>query len=558
MDTAYNLITNIRVCLPSAAEMVYGNINLVYYSHLPALFISVILTIFVIKNSQELSAKALVALSSTYALWALANLVAWVSSSSLWIMFAWSILGILDIAFYALTLYFVYTFVDRKSPPNYLKYILGILILPVIILTPTVSNLASFDLRYCTAIDQSFNGYLFFPKLVIVLWILGFLINRFLLAPRRERGHIALLGLGVGAFLLSLFVTGYVADTFERFDIEIYGLFGMAIFMGFLAYLIVRFKAFRIKLVAAQALVVALVVVVGSEFFFIRNPMNYILVSISFLFTLIFGYFLIRSVKKEVETREYIQKLAGELSVSRDEILIANEKLKELDKQKTEFVSIASHQLRAPLTAIKGYSSMLLEGSFGKLGKKSIEAVERIEESSERLINVIEDFLNITRIELGKMKYEMNNFDLKKLLADLTAEVKPSFDKKKISLEVQLDSGDFNFFGDTGKIRQVFSNLIDNAIKYTPKGKVTISLTKSGQTIKFTIQDTGVGFSTSTKANMFEKFIRADNAGKTNISGTGLGLYVAKQIVEAHKGKIDAQSAGPGKGSTFTVELPTK
>ena len=123
-------------------------------------------------------------------------------------------------------------------------------------------------------------------------------------------------------------------------------------------------------------------------------------------------------------------------------------------------------------------------------------------------------------------------------------------------LAKDFGAGHYLYHGDPGKLRQVFLNLIDNSVKYTNKGGVKISLTKEGKVIKLLIKDTGVGLSEEGKKHLFEKFIRADDSGQTNITGTGLGLYVAKQIVEAHKGKIWAESAGPGKGSTFVLELP--
>ncbi len=558
MDSAYNLVTNIRICIPSATEFVYGNLNLVYYSHLPAMIIGLLLALFVYRNSKELPAKALVALSLMYSLWIVANLASWISSSSLIIMFAWSILAIFDVSFYALTLYFVYVFLRGEEAPAYVKIVTSLLLLPIIVLTPTTFNLNGFDTRYCTALDNSFGGYLFIPKLIIVSWLIIFLVYKFWIVARRERRRILLLGFGSVAFLFSLFATGYIADTFERFDIEIYGLFGMAVFMAFLAYLIVQFKAFNIKLAAAQVLVIGLIIIIASELFFIRNPINIALVLISLLLALIFGWALVQSIKREIKSREHIEKLAGELAVSRDEILVANDKLKVLDRQKTEFVSIASHQLRAPLTAIKGYSSMLLEGSFGALTDKTKEAVERIQESSERLVNTIEDFLNITRIELGKMKYELVDFDLKKLLDEVTEELNSSIEAKGLVLKKEVASGHYLYHGDSGKIRQVLINLIDNAVKYTSAGSIKVSLTKVDTAYRVTVADTGVGLTPEAKQHLFEKFTRAGDGTGTNITGTGLGLYVAKQIVEAHGGKIWADSTGPNRGSTFGVELPLK
>jgi len=262
---------------------------------------------------------------------------------------------------------------------------------------------------------------------------------------------------------------------------------------------------------------------------------------------------LIKSILKEVSQREKIEKLAEDLGR-------ANERLKELDKQKTEFVSIASHQLRSPLTAIKGYSSMILEGSFGAINPKAKEAIDRIFQSSQKLVSVIEDFLNITRIELGRMKYEMGDFDFGKLAKQVTEEQRPNIEKQGLKLEFMDDGEDHNIYADSGKINQVLNNIIDNAAKYTKQGSIKVrvenlSMADGSEMTRFTAEDTGVGIEKDMLSKLFQKFVRAYDAGKANVIGTGLGLYVAKQIVDGLGGRIWAESEGKGKGSRFIIEM---
>ncbi len=238
------------------------------------------------------------------------------------------------------------------------------------------------------------------------------------------------------------------------------------------------------------------------------------------------------------------------------QLTVANDKLKELDKKKTEFVSIASHQLRSPLTAIKGYSSLLLEGSFGELNDKAREAVDRVFQSSQKLVLVIEDFLNISRIELGTMRYEWSDFDLRETVEAIVKDMRPMVEKNQLAFSFDYDTNlKYLVHADAGKISQVVSNLIDNATKYTKTGSIRVRLEKKVDRVRLVVEDTGVGIAQDTMPLLFAKFSRASDAGKTNIAGTGLGLYVAKEIVAAHKGKIWAESDGPGQGSRFIVEL---
>lgn len=252
-----------------------------------------------------------------------------------------------------------------------------------------------------------------------------------------------------------------------------------------------------------------------------------------------------------------VVSLAMDKSITYEELRVLNEKLKSVDKLKTEFLSLAAHQLRSPLTAIRGYTSMLLDGSFGKVDDKQKEAIDRVFQSSTHLTKVVEDLLNVSKIEAGGMKYEMALFDLEKPVHDLTTDLSVTAQNKGLALTFTNDSkGPYMITGDMEKLRQVVLNIIDNAIKYTEKGSINVLLARdeARKMIKIAVTDTGMGISAEEKEKLFQKFSRGEG-GKTNTSGSGLGLYLAKQIAEAHGGDVAIDSPGVGKGSTFTIEL---
>ncbi len=240
------------------------------------------------------------------------------------------------------------------------------------------------------------------------------------------------------------------------------------------------------------------------------------------------------------------------------ELGTANEKLKGLDKLKTEFLSLAAHQLRSPLTAIKGYTSMLLEGSYGVIDKGPRDIVDRVYQSSIHLAMVIEDLLNVSKIEQGGMQYIMTPFDIRKTTQEIANDLSITAQKKGLTFTFTANTEkQCVVFGDMEKIRQVILNLIDNSIKYTPTGSVAVNvdLHENGEKkVTVSIKDTGIGVSEEYKKSVFEKFERGEG-GKLNTTGSGLGLYLAKQIVEAHKGKIWLESEGKGKGATFFIEF---
>ena len=327
-------------------------------------------------------------------------------------------------------------------------------------------------------------------------------------------------------------------------------------------YAVSRHNLFNVKVLTTAILTVALAVVTFSEVLLSQGISAIIFRSIEFFLVLFLGSLIIRSVIKEIEAREEIRKLADELAATNVQLEVSNERLRILDQRKSEFVSIASHQLRTPVTAMKGYSSLLLEDAYGAVPEKMKDPIDKIFRSSERLALMITDFLNVSKIEQGSMTYTFVPLDLKKMMVDLVQDFHIAAGEKKLDVETDIPDGEkFNVVADEGKIRQIISNLLDNAIKYTPEGSVRVSLKKEpthGEDgmILLQIKDTGIGLSQDDIHHLFGKFTRGAEGSKVNTSGSGLGLYVAKKMMEEHKGNIWVDSEGKGKGSVFCIELP--
>ncbi len=317
-----------------------------------------------------------------------------------------------------------------------------------------------------------------------------------------------------------------------------------------IGYAIVRYQLFETKLITTEFLTFFLWALILLRVIYSTNTQDRVINGLLFLATVLIGLYLIRNVVNEIFQREKIESLAKDLEKS-------NERLQELDQQKSEFVSLASHQLRGPLTAIKGYASMLLDDDFGEVKDGVRDAVDKIYKSTQDLVVVVGDYLDVSRIEQGRMQYDFTDFDMRDLVATIITELRPNIERAKLTMEFDFDTtGDFPVHADQGKIKQVISNIIDNAIKYCPKGGIHIWLShKEGKKVLVTITDTGVGIHPDVLPRLFEKFTRAPDASKTNIMGTGLGLYVARKMIEAHNGKIWAESPGVGKGSSFFIEL---
>lgn len=236
----------------------------------------------------------------------------------------------------------------------------------------------------------------------------------------------------------------------------------------------------------------------------------------------------------------------------------ANEKLKELDQLKDDFVSIASHELRTPMTAIRSYSWMALNKSDVPLSEKLKKYLARTLTSTERLINLVNDMLNISRIESGRIEIMPQSFDIGVLIGDVIAEVDAKAKEKNLSIHI-LHTEVPKVFADPDKIHQILLNLIGNSLKFTPNGgEITISLFSDGKSVEVSIKDSGMGIALEDMSRLFKKFGRLDNSyvAAATSGGTGLGLYICKSLIELMKGKIWAKSDGAGKGATFIFSLP--
>jgi len=237
----------------------------------------------------------------------------------------------------------------------------------------------------------------------------------------------------------------------------------------------------------------------------------------------------------------------------------ANENLKELLEIKNEFLHITSHQLRTPLTAIRGMLSMWYEGDFDNLSEvERRDILKRIYMSTERLNNITNDMLDALEIEGGLLKFQFVYMPVTDIIKETIDTLKSNYDEKGLYINFSAEENMPEVKVEPNYIRQVFMNVIDNASKYTKKGGVDISVINSGKYVKTTVKDTGVGASKDDQKRLFEKFTRGKNAIKENASGSGLGLFIAKKIVEKHHGTMSFSSEGIGMGSTVTISLPAK
>ncbi len=528
---------------------------LLFYAYIPITLVSIALSLLILRRDAfSLRSKLLFAFSMSFALWILNILVQWVASYHAVLLFGWQLTGILEVAFYILCLYFFLVFVREKDIPWFMKWVLALPFLIVAILTPTTLNIAQYDTYNCEGVVGvlwDFIYYVLEPIVIGSIAIYG-IFKTFKLKNPVQRKQTALTTAGLSVFLFVFWLSNVAAELTKTYEINLIGPLGMVIFLLFLGYQIVQYKVYNLNVIGAQAFVVILWVLVGSFLFVAQSDPTRIVAGFTLVASVIVGFILVRSIKHTTKQKEEIEKLVLKLEK-------ANGQLKVLDKMKSEFVSIASHQLRSPLTSIRGYASMLLEGTYGPLSQKVREAVERISDSSHFMASSVEDYLNVSRIQAGNMKYVYSDFNIKDLAEQVADDTRQIAVKKGLLLTFKSDVTKRGIVhADIGKTRQIIDNLLNNALKYTPKGMITVYVhdVPKKKRIYIDVIDTGIGMSPATLDAMFEKFERAQNANSVNVTGTGLGLYIARIIAREMGGEVTAASEGEGKGSIFSFELP--
>ena len=316
------------------------------------------------------------------------------------------------------------------------------------------------------------------------------------------------------------------------------GPFAIIFFIVFTALAITRYHLLGIEVILTEILVGLIGLLLIIQIFSAPTVLWKVINGSIFVLFCIFGYLLIRATYREIKRREELERIS---------------------KAKSEFISITSHQLRTPLSAIKGYLSMIAEGIYGEIPERLKKPLKNVYLSNERLIKLVNDLLDISRIEAGKMEMKFERTNLEELINEVISELEVEAKKKGLYLKFEKPKEKLpQILIDKEKIRQIILNIIDNAIKYTKEGGATIKLKRVGNFLQIAVSDTGIGMTKEEIAKLFESFSRGAGGRKSWVEGAGLGLYISKKLIDLHQGKIWAESEGRGKGSTFYIELPIK
>ncbi len=532
-------------CILAAQTDLIQN-NLIYYSHLIPSVLALFLGIFIfIKSNYNLFSKVFFSFILTFSLWLIGDVVLWVSTNYDLIYTVWSFLVYIEILFYVLAFYFAFIFIREKDLSPFLKLVLFLITLAPLILSFTGNSLLYFEQAICEAnnneiLDLYKLGVESLIGIIFLIYIIKTFFNKTMDRLDRRADLIVLSSMFL--FLTVFGASEYVSATTGLYEVHLYSLFILPVFLLAIIYAVFELDIFKFKMIGTHYMVIGLVIFVLGQLFFVRNTGSLVMTLITLLFAVGISILIFANYRRESLQREKIEKL--------------NTELESLLKQRESLVHLITHKVKASFTRSKYIFAEMVGGGFGTLNDELKHMANTGLASDNEGIKTVDLVLNAFNLERGIVKYDMQKFNFKTLVLDSAESRRDPAEAKGLKMILNIEEGEFNISGDQFWLREVTNNLIENAVRYTQSGTIEISLKKNqNNKLLFTVKDSGVGITLDDKKNLFQAGGRGKDSVKVNVDSTGYGLYSVRLIVEAHKGRVWAQSEGSGKGSTFFVEF---
>jgi signal transduction histidine kinase len=519
--------------------------SLAYYSHLVPVFFALSLALLVFfKAKHNIFSKTFLAFISIFSLWLIGDLITWVSTNYYLIYTTWSLLVYTEIAFFVLGLYFSLIFVRKSDISLISKVLLFASTLIPFFLTITQQSVTGFNYPVCEAFNNALlDEYkLYLEMLIIGLVFVTMIIPFFNKAiAYTKKTHAAVLG-SMFLFLAVFSVTEYLSAATGNYEINLYALFVIPIFLIAITYSIFSLDIFNLRVVSTYFLVFGFLILTGSQLLFVADPTDKLLTILTIILSAGLSFLLFKNLHKESEQREHIEGL--------------NISLRDLIKQRESLVHLVTHKVKGSFTRTKFLFAGMLDGTFGPITPEIKKRAEQGLEFDNGGIETVDLVLNVANMQNGLIKYEMKIINFKDIVLQTIEDKKLGIEAKGLKLETNIGDGVYTMTGDAFWLKEVINNLIENSIKYTKEGTITVELEDGNGKIKLSVKDTGLGINEDDKKNLFTEGGRGKDSVKVNVDSTGYGLYTVKLIVDAHKGAVSAESEGAGKGSQFYVELP--
>ena len=517
--------------------------RLYYYSHGLGFILSIIVGLLLLKAQKKSKKSQLFfAMMGLFCLWLVLDLIQWATDDPISMFFLWGVTVVIEILFFGIALLIAKQSSDNTKDLSVIIGSMSVIAGGIMLFIPSTLGLMGVDMEICEVIEGVMSKYLVYAyEFLCLIFIihLAFKNRKNILQNNSDKFFL----LSIALFLVLFFAGNLYGSLSENWTPSQYGLIGMPFFVLLLSYLIQKYNFSNAKVFLAQFLILILLSFTIANLFIRKIENVRIVVIFTLLFVAALGYALIKSVKREVQQKEELAKL--------------NINLQNLLKQRESLVHLVTHKIKGSFTRSKYIFAGLLDGTFGEINDEVRRRAAQGLESDDTGINTVDLILNVANMQTGTVKYDMKKIDFKEIILKTFADKKVQAEAKGLQMEsiIHDDPKDiYTVLGDVFWLREAVNNLIDNSIKYTKTGKITIGLEDGNGKVKFSIKDTGVGITDEDKKLLFTEGGRGKDSVKVNVDSTGYGLYSVKLIVDAHKGKVWAESEA-GKGSTFFMEL---
>jgi len=524
------------------------------------LFFNTLLAIYIFLNNRKNIVNKLFALQIFSAsFWVFSNFMADISEDPSALLY-WTRIALIGASLVVLLGYFFSLYFPReKSTKKIYKYIILLFGLLIIILSPTSWNVESVSRTnggFVVNTGFLYIPFIFYFFLTTILSVFNFLSHAETIL---EKAQVKFVVIGISISSAGAIFTNAILPVLGNSQYVSFGPYFVIFFIIFTFYAIAKHHLFNIKIIATEFFALILWVILLTKIFS-SNSIQDLSMNISiFAAVVIVGVLLVRSVIKEVEQKEKIEQMARELAKAYEVEKKANEELKKLDEVKNQFLMQVQHDLRTPLSTIRDYCDVLIDGTIGKQSNKTIKIVRRIEAIALAKIQDINNFLDVAQFRLGRGVVNLKpGVNIVEIIKEIQNSLKLKYEQKGLYFKIEKIGEQFIVTADREKLKAAIFNIVDNSIKYTEKGGVTIRLKVNNSKLKIEIADTGIGIPADKVKNIFEgQFERTEQAQKV-AEGKGVGLYLSAQIIKLHNGRVWVESAGEGMGATFFIELPVE
>lgn len=525
----------------TCAATTEGIRDLALYAHIIPSAAIVLLALFVLwKAPNRKKAWVFSGFCAAFAAWLLSALVIWTTNDYYLVAALWAPIDYVEIVFFLLLFWFVCIDLYPDALPRWLPAYIALAALPPLVITLAGRSVLGLDQTVCEMTNNEFVQNYKLALEVLTLTILLVLGIRRLLQKKgngAEQTRISLVVSSVVLFLGIFSGSEYVASYSGVYEINLYALFTLPVFVLLLTIAITSYGMFKLGDTAVKALFYVFLVLAATQFFSVQSLTDFLLASMSFGVILTLGIMLFRSNEREIE---------------------AERSLVEVNKQQEGLLHFISHEIKGYLTKNEAGFAAIKDGDFGEVPAPLKTMAESALADTRKGVETVMDILDASNLKKGTMSYGKKEFDLCRTVEEVVSDLQPEAAARHLVLRLHKGAPTCLVNGDEEKIRRhVIRNIIDNSIKYTREGRVDVEISRANGITKVTVRDTGVGITPEDMKRLFTEGGHGAESIKVNVHSTGYGLFIAKAITEAHGGKIRAESDGAGKGSRFIIELPT-